>query len=43
MIELRIPYIDAVMFVEPIPTPVAKPDADMISTELLELFQVNYR
>jgi len=40
MIELGIPDIDAVMLVLPITTPVDKPDARTISTELLELFQV---
>jgi len=40
MIELFIPGIDAVMLVLPIPKPAAKPDADTVSTELLELFQV---
>ena len=40
MIELFIQDIDTVMLVLPIPTPLAKPDATIISTELLELFQV---
>ena len=30
------------MLVLPIPTPVAKPDADMVSTALLELFQFTF-